>query len=96
MTQDRAQGLVYVFLFVLTSLLALWVLFVVGTAVIEPIFGVAQDIGAVESEGYDGTVDRLLSIFFVWTPLTIGVGVLLLTIIYAVFQEQFRNSTPRP
>jgi hypothetical protein len=88
------RGLIQVVIFLVGSFLSLWVLVLLFGSLLEPIADVARNIPAVQNTGRASMIDRVMSIVPM-AGLVLGVGAILLTIIYAVFREQFIGRTGR-
>lgn len=94
---SRAQiGLIHVGLLVVTVLVALWVYAVIGPAILEPIHDIASSNEAVQEEGHQGRLDTILAVTLNHAPKLLGVGIILLAIIFAAFRERFVGRTRRP
>lgn len=97
MRDERGMGLIRVIIWFLTVLFSLWIFSLLLGRVLEPIRKIALSFDAVSSMGYDSGVNLLWPIVSKWAPLLLAVGAILLIIIYAVFQEQFRGARrPHP
>ena len=87
---DRGQGVINVMIFLVVSILALWVLFIVLSGFLEPLYSFVDGFDQVHDEGYGTALDRLWTMLAVWAPTVFGVGVVVLGIIFAVWREQFQ------
>lgn len=89
-------GIIRVGLWLLLMLVFLWIFAIVGPAVLEPMYDFASSNGAVDSQGYGGTVDTTLTVALQHAPTLLGIGVILLVIAYAAFRERFSARRRRP
>lgn len=91
-SRDRGQGLINVFLWFLIMLFALWIFVLILTRVLEPLRSVVLefDVG-----GYETALGLFWPIL-AWAPTLLGVGAILLLILYAVWREQFRGARRVP
>jgi len=94
--RDRAQlnGLLQVAVFLVGTILALWFLTLLYGALLKPIAEIALNMEAVQDTGRAGQVERVMNII-PFAGLLLGVGAILLAIIFAVFREQFIGRTGR-
>lgn len=92
-SDERSQSLIWVIIWFVASLLALWVFTTLYGGLIEPIADIASSMSAVQSEGYGGHIDLILSTLQM-AGLFLGIGSILLFIVFAVWREQFRGRAP--
>jgi len=94
---ERGRSIIWVALWLIATLISLWIFTLIYGAVLEPLAEVARDVQAVESEGYLPVVDLSMAALK-FAGLLLGIGSILLAIIYAVWQERFigRRRRPRP
>jgi hypothetical protein len=95
-SDERGRGIIWVMLWLISTLVALWLYTLIYGSVLEPLANIARSIDAVESEGYLSIVDLGMS-SLAFAGLLLGIGAILLAIIYAVWQERFiGRRRPRP
>ena len=93
---ERGQGIIRVLLGFLGAMFALWILTIVVGAVLEPLYVLAAEDAAVESQGFGDAIEYAWIVMANWAPLLFGVGMIVLTILYAVFRERFAGQRRVP
>jgi len=88
-SDERALGLIGVFLWFLTLLFSLWIFWLMVGHVLEPIRDIVMGMEVVQSSGYDSGLERLWPVLVIFAPLLLLVGGICLIIIYAVWRERF-------
>lgn len=93
---DRAQlgGLLQVLVFLVATLLGLWILTLLYGALLQPIADLALSMDAVQQSGNDTLIERVMAIV-PYAGLALGIGTIVLVIVYAVFREQFVGRSGR-
>lgn len=90
---NRGQGLISVVLWVLAIMLSLWIFMLILGHMIEPIreFVINSDAIADSDIVSESALNNFWAMLSMWAPMLLGVGVLMLAIIYSVFREQFQR-----
>lgn len=91
---ERGQSLLWVVIWIVGVMLALWVFTLLYGSVLEPIANIASGMQAVQDEGYGGHIDIVLATLK-FSGLLLAVGSILLFIIFAVWRERFIGRTRR-
>ena len=91
MKTDRGQGLIWVIIWLITILFSLWIFTLIAGSVLEPMRDLVLSFDSTQDSGYASAINLFWPILVKWAPLLLGVGAILLTILYAAWRERFTS-----
>ena len=89
--RERGQGLISVVLWLIVIMFSLWLFMLLVGRMLEPIRSFVINAEVMQDSGHLGALENFWAILTMWAPMLLGVGAFMLSIIYAVFREQFRG-----